>query len=112
MHLPRDGWPDHDNSRIVIRTTHHLCERWHFLDLRQKSDDTYENGASETSKTRTGTRIVTWTPTIPVTVATFESLGLAARGPYHGGGGGGGLSTWDTTPYITPIWPQTKNEAL
>ena len=68
--------------------------------LTSKNDDSYENGASETSKTRTVTRIVTWTPTIPVTVDTFESLGLAARGPYHGVGVGGGLSTRDTTPYI------------
>ena len=35
-----------------------------------------------------------------MTVDTFESLGLAARGPYHGVGGGGGLSTRDTTPYV------------
>ena len=45
---------------------------------------------------------MTWTPTIPVTVDTFESLGLAARGPYHAGGGG--LSTRDTTPYIALSW--------
>ena len=42
-------------------------------------------------------RIVTWTPTIPVTVHAFESLGLAIRGPYHGGVG---LLTRDATPYI------------
>ena len=35
-----------------------------------------------------------------MTVDTFESLGLAARGRYHGGGVGGGLSTRDATPYI------------
>ena len=78
--------------------------------LTSKNDDSYENGASETSKTRTVARIVTWTPTIPVIVDTFESVGLAARGPYHGGGGGMGGGAVDTghdtiynsRPYLRP----------
>ena len=55
--------------------THQPCDCWHFL-------------RSSTSKTTTVTRIASWTPTIPVTVDTFEKPGLGVRGPYHGGGGG------------------------
>ena len=74
-------------TRIVTITPAILVTVGTFEIFDIKNDDSYENGASETSKTRTVTSIVTWTPTIPVTVDTFESLGLAARGPYHGVGG-------------------------
>ena len=52
--------------------------------LTSKNADSYENGRSEASKTRTA-------PTIPVPVHIFASAGLAVRGPYHGGGVGGGM---------------------
>ena len=50
-----------------------------------KHGDSYENDASEPSNTQTVMMIVTCTLTIPVTVRTFQRLGIRVRGPYHGG---------------------------
>ena len=72
-------------TRIVTSTPTILATVGTFEILTSKNTDSYENGRSEASKTRTA-------PTIPVTVHIFASAG--------GGDGRRGLSTGGTTPYI------------
>ena len=68
-------------TRIVTRTPTILVTVGTLEIFDNKNDDSYENGTSEASKTRTVTRFATWTPTILVTAYILESLGC-------GGGGG------------------------
>ena len=60
--------------------------------LTSKNNDSYENGTSVASTTRTVPRIVTWTATLLATVHTFE----AVRESYYGRGGYGGGGAVDT----------------
>ena len=66
-------------TRTVTRTPAILVTVGTLRSLTAKNDESYENGTSEASKTRTVTRTATWTPAIPVTVHTLESPGLAVR---------------------------------
>ena len=54
-----------------------------------KTDDSYEDGGFEASKTTTVTRIATRRGFIPVTVGTFEAwrVGGGGLGGYHWGVG-------------------------
>ena len=51
-----------------------------------KSDDSYEEGSFQASKTMTVTRMATPRGPIPVTANTFEASGVRGGGGYHGGG--------------------------
>ena len=57
---------------------------------RVKTDDSYEDGSREASKTTTGTRMANPKGSIPVTVGTFEAWGV----------GGGGLANREPRTYM------------
>ena len=67
------------------------CGCWYFRNVRNvraaNADDSYEDGGFEASKTTTGTRMATPRGSIPVTVGTFEAVGVRGGGIALGAAG-------------------------